>query len=400
MKVQSTTPGAPEPEVKAENAPAKTAEPSSTDFGAKLRQARVKRGVSLEEIASASKISIAVLEELERNDISRLPQGVLGRGFIRSYATQVGLEPEATVAEFVARFPTESVTAGYQTLEQQIEEQQLEDKRRWSLPPLGRWVGSPLDRWPRPSPLLMALAAGVLLLAACPLYLRRERSRPAMARNSAGTTKAKGGRGLVSRASPAGTPAAVETDRETTASAVSSTESSRTSLERPVLPAETSTTRAESQTQAAAIGKSEQEKPAVEKSVTEKRTIENPAKPQIENAVTGSLATEIPAKEKPTQEQPAKARPTAEAARLAVVLSVTRPSWIIASVDGKRVVNRLLQVGEQELLDANSDLLLTTGDAEAVVMTVNGAATRPIGRPGQTVTVHVNRTNLKKFLAR
>ncbi|PYR39182.1 MAG: hypothetical protein DMF90_00755 [Acidobacteria bacterium] len=378
VKVQSTTPATPDPEVKTESAAATTAEPASTDFGAKLRQARVKRGVSLEEIANASKISIAVLEELESNDISRLPQGVLGRGFIRSYATQVGLEPEATVAEFVERFPTESVTAGYQTLEQQIEEQQLEDMRRWSLPSL----------WSRPSPLLMAFAAGVVLLAACPLYLRRERSRPATARNSLGATKAKAGpRGLVSRPSPVGTPAAVETHRETTATAVASTESSGAALERPALPPESSTTRAESP------------KPAVEKSVTEKRTIEKPA---VEKPVVEKPPTEMPAKEKPTQEKPAKARPAAEAARarLAVVLSVTRPSWIIASVDGKRAVNRLLQVGEQESLDANSDLLLTTGDAGAVVMTVNGAAARPIGRPGQTVTVRVNPTNLKKFLAR
>jgi len=390
VKVQSTTPATPDPEVKTESAAATTAEPASTDFGAKLRQARVKRGVSLEEIANASKISIAVLEELESNDISRLPQGVLGRGFIRSYATQVGLEPEATVAEFVERFPTESVTAGYQTLEQQIEEQQLEDMRRWSLPSL----------WSRPSPLLMAFAAGVVLLAACPLYLRRERSRPATARNSLGATKAKAGpRGLVSRPSPVGTPAAVETHRETTATAVASTESSGAALERPALPPESSTTRAESPTQTPPTGKSALEKPAVEKSVTEKRTIEKPA---VEKPVVEKPPTEMPAKEKPTQEKPAKARPAAEAARarLAVVLSVTRPSWIIASVDGKRAVNRLLQVGEQESLDANTDLLLTTGDAGAVVMTVNGAAARPIGRPGQTVTVRVNPTNLKKFLAR
>jgi cytoskeleton protein RodZ len=397
VKVQSTTLASPEPEVvETEEAAAKTPEPASTDFGATLRQARVKRGVSLAEIANASKISIAVLEELEHNNISRLPQGILGRGFIRSYATQVGLEPEATVAEFVARFPTESVTAGYQTLEQQIEEEQFEDKRRWSLRSLGRWAGAPLDRWSRPSPLLMAFAAGVILLAACPLYLRRERLRPANARNSPGAAKAQAGaRGLALRPSPVGTPAAVETHRETTAF-LTSTESSRAALERPALPPESWATRAESQTQTPAIGEYAPEKPAGEQSVTEKRTIETS---QIANAETGGLATEIPVKEKLTQEEPAKVRRAAKASRLAVVLSVTRPSWIIASVDGKRAVNRLLLVGEHELLDANSDLLLTTGDAGAVVMTVNGAAVRPIGRPGQTITVHLNPTNLKKFLA-
>ena len=101
--------------------------------------------------------------------------------------------------------------------------------------------------------------------------------------------------------------------------------------------------------------------------MTEKRTIEKPA---VEKPVVEKPPTEMPAKEKPTQEKPAKARPAAEAARarLAVVLSVTRPSWIIAFVDGKRAVNRLLQVGEQESLDANTDLLLTTGGSTRETM--------------------------------
>src|SRR5438876_723781 len=45
----------------------------ATDFGTKLREARERRGVSLRTIADATKISVAVLEALERNDVSPLP---------------------------------------------------------------------------------------------------------------------------------------------------------------------------------------------------------------------------------------------------------------------------------------------------------------------------------------
>jgi len=78
-----------------------------------LREARERRGVSLRELAETTKIAFRVLEALERNDISRLPGGIFGRGFVRAYATAVGLDPEATIQTFIAQFPQESVTAGH-----------------------------------------------------------------------------------------------------------------------------------------------------------------------------------------------------------------------------------------------------------------------------------------------
>ncbi len=78
-----------------------------TDFGGKLRQAREQRGVSLRQIAANTKISVGVLEALERNDVSKLPGGIFGRGFVRSYALEVGLDPDQTVAEYMSRFHAE-----------------------------------------------------------------------------------------------------------------------------------------------------------------------------------------------------------------------------------------------------------------------------------------------------
>ena len=82
------------------------------DFGATLRQAREHRGVSLRQISTTTKISMAALEALEKNDISRLPGGIFTRAFVRSYAAEVGLDPEHTVQEFLAQFPLEDVADG------------------------------------------------------------------------------------------------------------------------------------------------------------------------------------------------------------------------------------------------------------------------------------------------
>ena len=50
-------------------------------------------------------------EALERNDISRLPGGIFSRAFVRSYAAEIGADPEQTVRDFLTQFPHESVTA-------------------------------------------------------------------------------------------------------------------------------------------------------------------------------------------------------------------------------------------------------------------------------------------------
>jgi cytoskeletal protein RodZ len=73
-----------------------------SDFGDRLREARAAKGLSLHDIAGATKISIVALEALERGDLSRLPGGIFSRAFVRSYAVEVGLDPEQTVEEFLA----------------------------------------------------------------------------------------------------------------------------------------------------------------------------------------------------------------------------------------------------------------------------------------------------------
>lgn len=81
------------------------ADPFRQDFGASLREARERSGVTLRHMAANTKISVLTLEALERNDLSRLPGGLFTRAFVRAYACEVGLDPEETLAHFLRRFP-------------------------------------------------------------------------------------------------------------------------------------------------------------------------------------------------------------------------------------------------------------------------------------------------------
>jgi transcriptional regulator with XRE-family HTH domain len=74
-------------------------------FGPNLRRIRIQRGVSLDQIASATKVSTALWEGLERNDLSNWPAGIFARSFVRSYAMAIGVDPESTVDEFCRCFP-------------------------------------------------------------------------------------------------------------------------------------------------------------------------------------------------------------------------------------------------------------------------------------------------------
>jgi hypothetical protein len=74
-------------------------------FGPRLRSERERRGISLETIASVTKVGMELWEGLERNDFSRWPTGIFARAFVRDYALAVGLDPDEVIDEFCRLFP-------------------------------------------------------------------------------------------------------------------------------------------------------------------------------------------------------------------------------------------------------------------------------------------------------
>jgi cytoskeletal protein RodZ len=140
-------------------------------LGARLKNARESRGLSLHGVSDLTKISVPLLEALERDDYSRLPGGIFSRSFVKAFATVVGLDADAAVAQFVeehAQHERDSLaTAGEPEVTPEDRQFLLRQQRavrllRWGVTIVAAvavvallyelWVW-----WPRPEPAVIAV---------------------------------------------------------------------------------------------------------------------------------------------------------------------------------------------------------------------------------------------------
>jgi cytoskeleton protein RodZ len=271
-------------------------------FGSKLREARERRGMSLRQIANATKISMGALEALERNHVSALPGGIFSRAFVRSYAIEVGLDPDATIQEFVAQFPRDSLTAGHPALEHAEDNESLESNRRLA------------------SAVLRLLAFSLPIVGVVLYY-------------GAGSHW------------PGAVPRSVSREESSSRPGTSTGEIA----------------------------------PAVERTLPRPgSTPANPADP----------VAAIPA-----------ASPAAATDLIRVGISAVRPCRVSAIVDGATAIERQLRAGERLTLDVRRELVLTTGDAGAITLTLNGQNARSLGRAGENVTRRITLSNFNEYLA-
>jgi cytoskeletal protein RodZ len=70
--------------------------------GSMIQQARESAGLSLDDVAEATKIRSSILAAMEADDFSHCGGDVYARGQLRSIATVVGLDPEDVVETFDA----------------------------------------------------------------------------------------------------------------------------------------------------------------------------------------------------------------------------------------------------------------------------------------------------------
>ena len=73
-----------------------------------MRAARLRKGITLDQISEATKIPASRLDALERNDLRYWPKGLFRRSFFRDYAKAVGLPVDEMCAEFVRLFPDDT----------------------------------------------------------------------------------------------------------------------------------------------------------------------------------------------------------------------------------------------------------------------------------------------------
>jgi cytoskeleton protein RodZ len=98
--------------------------------GIELRRARERAHLSLHDLAARTKIRVPLLAAIEREDFEKVPAGLLTRGYLRAYAREVGLDPEAVVRQYVAEFEPERLPRVHEPPDPQETE--------WDEPPAAR----------------------------------------------------------------------------------------------------------------------------------------------------------------------------------------------------------------------------------------------------------------------
>lgn len=68
--------------------------------GQMLSDARVARGMSLEDLAQSTKLRASILAAMENDDFSHCGGRVYARGQLRAMAPVLGLDPDQLVDEF------------------------------------------------------------------------------------------------------------------------------------------------------------------------------------------------------------------------------------------------------------------------------------------------------------
>jgi cytoskeleton protein RodZ len=162
-------------------------------IGAQMRSAREARGLSVGTLSQRIRVQPRILSAIELDDSSAMPPRPFGRGFVRAYAEEVGLDPERTVRDYFAQFPsTATVTAG-------IPDAPVRDR---SARTLGDPDLAPPSQW-------SGFGAAVLILAlvvAAAVFLNR-RNGAASEPNAVGTT---GGAPVTAPAATEARPPAAE----------------------------------------------------------------------------------------------------------------------------------------------------------------------------------------------
>jgi cytoskeleton protein RodZ len=256
-----------------------------------LRAARERRGLSLNQVAATTKISLAILEALEKNDVAKLPGGLFSRAFVRSFAEEVGLDPDQAVEAFAARATSRPMIGARSPAERVDDNEAFESNRQIAAA-------------------FVRLGAVSAVLVALIVYVGSVGRRPQPGGSS--TPGGAAARGMQASAGNAGNAA---TSRETGSNAA-------------------------------------------------------------DGAATVSAAEET----------------------VIVALAATRNCDVSVSVDGGPVVDRHLEPGDRYVVKMRREATLSLADASAVAVTFDGAEARPLGGPGESVTIHLNPANIKDYL--
>lgn len=318
-------------------------------LGDYLKQARKKKGLSLEQLSSRTKIQEHHLIALESEDFANLPAKVFAKGFVRSYAKALGLEEEEALQRFLDTSRTFYAQPHPEDAEQTHVQVTLEAPPRqgvnWSL-----------------------VFGGLIVVVALAIWY--------------------------------GFP-----EKQTTEIVLSEPEDSISTepIEEPILPIIDSNEDPEGSVeslQPVETDSTQAAVPAVESVPTE---VALPAPEAIsiqpiaispDTPITQSAPPE-PVEASPQFKPPSPPTPSTSPTTSEEVSTVfetqtleieaTELTWVVVKSDEQDPSEALLQPGQRVTWKADTQFVLTLGNAAGVIIQLNGQTQGPFGKPGQVV---------------
>jgi len=295
-------------------------------FGEYLRREREMRGVSLEEISTATKISIRFLQAIENEELSKLPGGIFTRSFVRTYARYLGLDEERVLAD--------CQLAGRQKPEVDI--RRITANRARPNGAVSR------------TRIIALLMAGVLLASGYVLF--RHSRRVMEQQSSTPMVTAPSTTALGTNPPPTAAPVQPST---------------------PAQPDNNSSLPATSTSPTAGAATAPGTLPGGAPSPGAKA---NPPNQSVTSEATSPVAAHTD---------------------LVLQVAATERVWVAVDADGKTVLQKVLNANEVENLKALDSFDVTMGNAQGVVLTLNGETLKPLGRRGEVKSIHLTRDDLK-----
>ena len=294
-------------------------------IGETLRQARLRLGVDLNQVADKTKISLRFLQAIEADDYGKLPGGVFARMFVKQYADELGLDGASLAEEFQRSSNFVEPSPDLQTI---VEARSTFQPKLQSLDSVGDRVRS--ERLNSMLSSLIWVVAAVLVCSGAyygfnhlPKHFTLLGSNPPETAEQSQTPKAEAPK-AETQAQPSPPPAAAPLPESTTPSGGNS-----------------------------------------------------PASP-----------TEAPpATTAPPQSASAGQPAPAPGAGIELSLVATDKVWLSATADGKNVFSGILESGNSKIITASAKARLNIGNAGALIVTCNGKKYDPFGPAGQVRTV-------------
>ena len=333
-------------------------------FGERLQREREMRGITLEQMSEATKITSRCLRALEEEEFDKLPGGIFNKGFVRAYAHHVGIDEDQAVADFIAASGGEK-------------DQPLPDPPEPRAVVLGQQRAEGELNWRA-----FALLAVLLATAGTAIW----KLGPSAVHKLYGALTARSDRAPVSAS--VGPQSAPDTAFPASPSVAQKAPAAPTPAPDPVpqgapaVPPPTSSLSAQSAPEVAVPAPSPP--PVAEK----KSRAKAKAKAVEVAAVRRQAASPAPA---------SAAAPSQTASRSFVVqVRATEDAWVQIVADGKLFSEGVLVPPAEKRVRAAKAVIIKTGNAAGVEVSFNGQPLPPLGEENQMATVTLTAAGVQR----